>query len=78
MKVVIGRGKEQKELLRAYHSPRPEFIALYGRRRVCKTFLVRNTLESNEEMLFLNSTGLKNWKPAQQIKNFTQAIGNTF
>lgn len=37
---MIGRIVEQKELLRALESQQSEFVALYGRRRVGKTFLV--------------------------------------
>ena len=37
---MIGRTVEQKELLRALESVQSEFVALYGRRRVGKTYLV--------------------------------------
>ena len=36
---MIGRELERKELLRRYERNKPEFIAVYGRRRVGKTFL---------------------------------------
>ena len=42
---MIGREWERKELLRRYERNKPEFIAVYGRRRVGKTFLIDNTLE---------------------------------
>lgn len=38
---IIGRKRELAELHRRYHSGRQEFVAIYGRRRVGKTFLVR-------------------------------------
>lgn len=38
---IIGRERERDELQRLCDSPRPEFVAIYGRRRVGKTFLVR-------------------------------------
>ena len=41
MQDIIGRKSERKELDRLYESGRPEFVAVYGRRRVGKTFLVR-------------------------------------
>ena len=37
---IIGREKEIAELKRYYHSGRAEFVAVYGRRRVGKTFLI--------------------------------------
>lgn len=40
MESIIGREAEIKRLTAAVNSPRPEFIALYGRRRVGKTFLI--------------------------------------
>lgn len=37
---MIGREKEIKELEELYSNGRAEFIAIYGRRRVGKTYLV--------------------------------------
>ena len=37
---MVGRSKEIKELNRLYESDESEFIAVYGRRRVGKTYLV--------------------------------------
>ena len=37
---VIGREEEIATLERLYHSKKPEFIAIYGRRRVGKSYLV--------------------------------------
>ena len=40
MAELFGRQRETKLLDEYYNSHKPEFIALYGRRRVGKTFLV--------------------------------------
>ena len=40
METIIGRQTEIKKLTSTVNSPRAEFIALYGRRRVGKTFLI--------------------------------------
>lgn len=37
---MIGRDKERKELEKLYNSNKAEMVAIYGRRRVGKTFLV--------------------------------------
>jgi len=37
---IIGRKREQAELDRFFDSGRPEFVAITGRRRVGKTFLL--------------------------------------
>ena len=38
---MIGRKKEQAELQQIIESKQSEFVALFGRRRVGKTFLIR-------------------------------------
>lgn len=45
MSKIIGREWEQRVLRDAVDSDKPEFIAVYGRRRIGKTFLVRNFFE---------------------------------
>ena len=45
MSAVIGRKQEIEELERLYHSDRPEFVAVYGRRRVGKTFLIKQAMK---------------------------------
>ena len=37
---IIGRVHEQTELKKHFMSGKPEFVAIVGRRRVGKTFLV--------------------------------------
>lgn len=45
MSIIVGRKKEIEELERLYESERPEFVAVYGRRRVGKTFLIKQALK---------------------------------
>ena len=45
MSTVIGRKQELEELNLLYRSDRPEFVAVYGRRRVGKTFLIKQALK---------------------------------
>ena len=42
---IIGRRSEQEALEKLYKSKMPEFVVLYGRRRVGKTFLIREMFE---------------------------------
>lgn len=44
---MIGRVKEQNTLKEAYKSEYSQFVAVYGRRRIGKTFLVRETFGYN-------------------------------
>ena len=43
---MIGRKKEVEELERLYGSSKAEFVAVYGRRRVGKTYLVGETFKN--------------------------------
>lgn len=43
---MIGRKQEITELNNLYNSGKPEFIAVYGRRRVGKTFLIDETFKN--------------------------------
>lgn len=45
MSTVIGRKHEKEELERLYNSDRSEFVAVYGRRRVGKTFLIKQAMK---------------------------------
>ena len=42
---VIGRKEELATISRLYSSERSEFLAIYGRRRVGKSFLIEEALE---------------------------------
>jgi AAA+ ATPase superfamily predicted ATPase len=42
---IVGRNKEIDILNENLASNKPEFVALYGRRRVGKTYLIRNVFE---------------------------------
>lgn len=45
--MLIGREKEQKILKQAFDSDESQFVAVYGRRRVGKTYLVRQFFKGN-------------------------------
>lgn len=45
MSAIVGRKQEIEELEKLYNSDRPEFVAVYGRRRVGKTFLIKQALK---------------------------------
>ena len=45
MSYIIGRKSEVEEIEKHYRSDRSEFIAVYGRRRVGKTFLINQALK---------------------------------
>lgn len=71
MKNLIGREAEIKVLKEALASNSAELVALYGRRRVGKTHLIRTVFEKE---LILELTGLNNAPFSEQIENFTLTI----
>lgn len=74
--MLIGRKKEISILNQIIHSKQAEFLAIYGRRRVGKTFLIRNTIE--KKGVYLECSGLKDGTLKEQLANFTQKFSNTF
>jgi len=69
--MLVGRKEEQKVLREAYEDDRSHFIALYGRRRVGKTFLVRETL--GDKFVFSHA-GLANADFRQQLASFRESL----
>ncbi|MGK0365008.1 MAG: AAA+ ATPase superfamily predicted ATPase [Saprospiraceae bacterium] len=68
MSSIIGRTKEIKILDRVVQSSKSEFVAFYGRRRVGKTFLVREYFDYTFDF---SLTGLANASTNQQLTNFS-------
>lgn len=68
---IIGRNNEKDVLDRLYRSNTSEFIAIYGRRRVGKTFLVREFF--NNDFTFQLS-GLANANTKEQLLNFHMTL----
>lgn len=74
---IIGRDAEIRILENIYNSNKPEFLAIYGRRRVGKTYLIRHFF-SAKDVLFFNVTGSKNGPMLEQINHFTGQISDVF
>lgn len=68
---IIGRKAEIQELTESYESGKAEFVIVYGRRRVGKTFLIRQTFENNFDFYV---TGLFNKNKERQLENFSNAL----
>jgi len=68
---ITGRLDETRILDNALHSADPEFIAVYGRRRVGKTFLIREFYEDSIcfELIGVHEASLK-----VQLSNFAQSL----
>src|SRR5438093_3964104 len=67
----VGREDVCRVLQRALQSDDPELIAVYGRRRVGKTFLIR---EFFADQMRLEFTGAHGASVRQQLQNFAKAL----
>ena len=68
---MIGRKEEISTLVDCINSKRPEFIAIYGRRRVGKTYLVKEFFRDNFSFY---ATGVQNKKTGQQLRIFKESL----
>lgn len=73
---MIGRKKEIKELNKLYDSNKAEFVAIYGRRRVGKTFLVSeilgNKITFRHAGLFMEDNEIDSL--GKQLNNFYNSL----
>ena len=69
--IVIGREREMAELQRSLESDRSEFVIVYGRRRVGKTYLVDNFFHYEYDFSFVGGHRLTKQK---QLRNFAKAM----
>ena len=68
---MIGRIDEQRRLREAFESEYSEFVAVYGRRRVGKTFLVR---EQFHYKFTFQHTGLARKSTREQLQSFQLSL----
>lgn len=68
---IIGRKMEQAILADAIKNDKSELIALYGRRRIGKTFLIREYFGKN---LVFDFTGLFGGSLSDQLGNFNKEL----
>ena len=69
---IFGRREEKAILEQALQSAEPEFIAVYGRRRVGKTHLVR---EFFDDAIVFEIIGKHGATLGEQLGNFSRALG---
>lgn len=74
---IIGRNYERSRLDKMFHSEEAEFAAIYGRRRVGKTFLVKNFF-LQQDCIFFQVSGILKASSHIQLKEFKKAIELTF
>lgn len=68
---IIGRKRDKDSLMQCLMSKRPEFVVVYGRRRVGKTYLIREYF--NKQFSFY-TTGLSDEKTKGQLRAFHESL----
>jgi uncharacterized protein len=74
---IVGRLREQLILKELIDSKKSEFIAIYGRRRIGKTYLIKNLIDPLP-CIFFHVTGIQKGTLKEQLEEFAKQIGITF
>lgn len=72
---ILGRTSEKKQIKEIIDSKKPAFVAVYGRRRVGKTYLIKEYFDNK---FTFYATGLANSNTKTQLVNFTVFINKCF
>lgn len=68
---IIGRDEEKLLLERALSTSKAELVAVYGRRRIGKTYLIRSYLK---KQIAFEYSGVHNVETAVQLTNYCSAL----
>lgn len=74
MENIIGREAELALLSKILKSEEAELLAVYGRRRVGKTFLIRNAFQ---KQLVFEFSGIHHATLVQQLENFSNTLSKS-
>ncbi len=75
-RAIIGREAELEILQEICESPEPEFLAVYGRRRIGKTYLISEFFKSKG--VYFEITGMKDGSTAEQLFQFAHEFSRRF
>ncbi|MDR3296197.1 MAG: hypothetical protein LBT26_10300 [Clostridiales Family XIII bacterium] len=70
---MVGREEESRMLQECFASKRSEFVVIYGRRRIGKTFLIKTLFE---KQFTFYATGVLDGTQDGQIMNFNAELAN--
>lgn len=76
--MLIGRTVEIQRLEKVFQSAEAEFVVLYGRRRIGKTFLIRQFFEQKQGCRFFQVTGLQKGSLKKQLAHFAESLSESF
>lgn len=75
MNTIIGREEEKEQLVNVLQEETPQLIAVYGRRRVGKTFLIRNYFD---QRIVFEISGIHDGSLQEQLDNFSRCLYKSF
>ncbi len=75
--MIIGRMSEKQILNSIYTSKEAELVAVYGRRRVGKTYLIKNYFQA-ENCVYFHITGIKKGALPIQLDRYTKVFSDVF
>lgn len=75
MSTIIGREMEMRTLAECMQSARSELVAVYGRRRIGKTFLIKEYFKSSFAFCFV---GTRDVSKSVQLCNFATSLQKQF
>ena len=70
--IMVGRHQELVLLQEIISSPKAELVAIYGRRRIGKTFLIDKTFDAKYDFY---TTGIYEGTRKEQLTNFSTQLG---
>lgn len=73
MAKIIGRKLEIQQLQHRYHSDKAEFVAVYGRRRVGKTFLIKELYKNEFAFMHTGLAPMVEDKRTKKLRRVTMA-----
>ena len=73
---LVGREKEVEILSKAFKSTEAQLIAVYGRRRIGKTHLIREFY--SDKGLYIQFMGVQDSSSGEQFANFHDELGSIF
>ncbi len=76
MEDIIGRKQEQEILQKVVDSREASFVAVYGRRRIGKTYLIKHFFKNKG--LFFHLTGIQDASVDVQLQNFAAEFTDRF
>jgi len=74
---IIGRKYELQELSESFNTKQAEFIVVYGRRRVGKTFLIEQAFKK-KRCHFFHVSGIQDEDMKVQLGEFAKSMSETF